>query len=955
MKKKIVVVLGMHRSGTSALANSLVRLGAYPGGNLMPGDSANPRGYWEDLNLVALNETILKRLNQRWQSIDNPLLNRCEHFLPLLEEEFLARAIQLLNEHLQAADTVLIKDPRICVLLPFWKLAFERLGVEVKYVLALRNPLNSAQSLLKRDLIELEHGVKLWAYYTLMAIAQLNAPLLISSYDSLLGHTTEELHRLALFVGSNASVSEWNPDELTYLDATLRHHHQDGQRLEGLLGKEHIVVRMYQTLLDAANTDTWMPGDEVRKLSLRFARPLAYDLGYRGSENAENYAQVFIDTGEGFSERQSQRSNFQGRYRLEISLVKQGPVDHFRLDPGLSCCLAIVHQAEFEHEGSPLPNEIIGGNYQVRLADRVFLFENDDPQIVYRLNGQPISRAVFQISVFPLDEFAHSLLNSLKMKQIEELNNALSGLGRENVELKERIRLHEATIEEWRLASEEKQLALEENRLALEKWQRLAWENKQLAEEQKLETETFTKALDERKTTHAGAKQALSRSFRRIARIVGHPRRSWRIASDKRRLKPIFDEYYYLYHNKELRRGPFDLLEHFTVAGWKEGRSPNPRIHMESLLRDNPNHLLNPLLTAKNKTIKEVIFHVGLHKTGTSSIQESLYLEKNNQLLESKGILYPRSIAANHSVTFYSLFSEYPERYHMNIKRGLSEAEIGSANREYVRDLLDELRKRKGDKLVISGEDISKLSTNGLIKLREFIHSVSSRKLNIRVVVYVRHPVKWAISAYQERIKNGETGKTAWGVIDKELNGLFQKRIQKFVDVFGPECTSVYSFEQALDHPQGIVGHFLSNLGIKGDTLERLRLIRSNESLSLIAADLISYLNDQVPLTVDGRLNPEHREQDFELLHKVRGPAFDVPTEYKERICAQASCDIRWLSERFAINYSKMEISSLPRVIVLSDEAVEDIRAASSNVSEPLKSILVEYVNQRLPGARAHS
>ncbi|MNJ70234.1 hypothetical protein D3C77_666750 [compost metagenome] len=86
----------------------------------------------------------------------------------------------------------------------------------------------------------------------------------------------------------------------------------------------------------------------------------------------------------------------------------------------------------------------------------------------------------------------------------------------------------------------------------------------------------------------------------------------------------------------------------------------------------------------------------------------------------------------------------------------------------------------------------------------------------------------------------------------------------------------------------------------------------------------------------------------------MRGPAFDVPTEYKERICAQASGDIQWLSERFAIHYSKMEISSLPPAMVLSDEAVEDIHAASSKMSEPLRSILLEYVNQRLLGAKAH-
>src|SRR5215470_10184663 len=69
MQRHLVVILGMHRSGTSALTGALAKSGATPGAHLMPPTTDNPEGYWECAPVVRLNDELLKRMGSRWDSV----------------------------------------------------------------------------------------------------------------------------------------------------------------------------------------------------------------------------------------------------------------------------------------------------------------------------------------------------------------------------------------------------------------------------------------------------------------------------------------------------------------------------------------------------------------------------------------------------------------------------------------------------------------------------------------------------------------------------------------------------------------------------------------------------------------------------------------------------------------------------------------------------------------------
>lgn len=149
MTKQLLVVLGMHRSGTSALTRGLKVLGVELGENLLAADEqVNAKGFWEDKDILSLNIDIQEALGLRWDNLKPISEEDCQRDVV---REFIPRAISLLNKKMSDQSFFGMKDPRISVVLPFWRQVFSLLGVKVHYLIASRNPLSIVNSLAKRD------------------------------------------------------------------------------------------------------------------------------------------------------------------------------------------------------------------------------------------------------------------------------------------------------------------------------------------------------------------------------------------------------------------------------------------------------------------------------------------------------------------------------------------------------------------------------------------------------------------------------------------------------------------------------------------------------------------------------------------------------------------------------------------------------------------------------------
>ena len=159
-RKKALVVLGMHRSGTSALAGLLHETGIDMGPTLMSGRAGeNDKGFWEHERIVAIPDRLPACFGSGW-SDTRPLPPdwTSTEFARQCQEEI----CQVIEEDFGSQLLWALKDPRMCRLLPLWMPVFERLEVEPLLLCIVRNPLEVAASLERLDHMSVDHALLLW-------------------------------------------------------------------------------------------------------------------------------------------------------------------------------------------------------------------------------------------------------------------------------------------------------------------------------------------------------------------------------------------------------------------------------------------------------------------------------------------------------------------------------------------------------------------------------------------------------------------------------------------------------------------------------------------------------------------------------------------------------------------------------------------------------------------------
>ena len=199
MDRNLLLVLGMHRSGTSALANGLSNLGFYTGENLLPANSANEKGYWENADIVDIHRDFLEGQGLHWAHVKNydPRI-----FYGEKAESARARLVAILNELFETSGDLLVKDPRLCRLMPLWEPVFRHFGLDPEIVLMIRHPLEVSASLLKRNELPRSVGCYLWYLYLRDSLESLKPGRhSIVFYDDLLSSPREEFGRVARQIG----------------------------------------------------------------------------------------------------------------------------------------------------------------------------------------------------------------------------------------------------------------------------------------------------------------------------------------------------------------------------------------------------------------------------------------------------------------------------------------------------------------------------------------------------------------------------------------------------------------------------------------------------------------------------------------------------------------------------------------------------------------------------------
>ena len=218
-----ILVLGMHRSGTSSLAGALVRLGGAPPARLMEADSTNERGFWESQNLADLNDEILAAAGSDWADWRRFDIERISAETRTVLR---VRASETLRAEFGSGPNPVIKDPRMCRLMDFWAPALAEMGWSTRAVIPVRSPLEVAWSLERRNSMDPGVGCLIWLRHVLDAeTATRGQPRALLDWSDFLGDARAALGRVATTLGvtwPNATDDGLEAVE-SFLSNSLRH------------------------------------------------------------------------------------------------------------------------------------------------------------------------------------------------------------------------------------------------------------------------------------------------------------------------------------------------------------------------------------------------------------------------------------------------------------------------------------------------------------------------------------------------------------------------------------------------------------------------------------------------------------------------------------------------------------------------------------------------------------
>jgi len=282
--------------------------------------------------------------------------------------------------------------------------------------------------------------------------------------------------------------------------------------------------------------------------------------------------------------------------------------------------------------------------------------------------------------------------------------------------------------------------------------------------------------------------------------------------------------------------------------------------------------------------MKKVILHIGSHKTGTSSIQSSI---KNYNFKKIKAAVFP---SINHSIPMYTIFSKNFLNYHVWKKKGYSNTQIIKKKKEFLNILNEQINDQTYDTLIISGEDISNLDQEDKILLINFF---KNNKLDLEIVYFIRNPIDFCISSYQERIKGGLN----------EIKNHFQNfsssnfnTVLPFLKNLSEDSVHIYSYDDSIKEYGDIVNAFSYYLN-----LSNLSNIRNNESLTEISLKIIYRLNN-IPFKTLGN------DKKFNARKKMRNELINYFTknDYKQ-------INKKIFTENLKINLKENEINLLKK------------------------------------------
>lgn len=323
----------------------------------------------------------------------------------------------------------------------------------------------------------------------------------------------------------------------------------------------------------------------------------------------------------------------------------------------------------------------------------------------------------------------------------------------------------------------------------------------------------------------------------------------------------------------------------------------------------------------------KLILHIGMHKTGTSTLQMALHKASKQKKIHNFNYLTVRQ--ANHSYITTAAFSSNENIPYYKFCKTINSNSNGimpkgnwdkTSAQKTIRQQIKRTIEEDKD-LVISAEDLCILTPNEVTEMKSFF--ISCGISDFKIIAYIRDPQSWAVSYAQQVLKQGL--QTIEEILQTPSIPRYKEFFQKYIDTFGIENCNFIPFDREDMINNCIISDFLinTNLLTKDEletTIDNISIPNSNESVNLVTLQAISFI---IKSKSEGlKISPGLIGTIRKNLKNLDSQGFYFPESSIKKITNQSSDDVDWMKNvQNTINpeFFDKKVQSLSEDIILKD------------------------------------
>lgn len=324
--------------------------------------------------------------------------------------------------------------------------------------------------------------------------------------------------------------------------------------------------------------------------------------------------------------------------------------------------------------------------------------------------------------------------------------------------------------------------------------------------------------------------------------------------------------------------------------------------------------------------MKQTILHIGLEKTGTTSIQ-FLLRQNREQLLKSSILVSNGSASGNN---FHLAVASYAKFRADGLTRQLSigsEVDLQKFRQATIQALAAEIKSTAPEKVILSSEHFQSrlLGTEDIALLKSLLEEAGCK--NIKVLLYLRDPLKIAMSHHGMAIKKGiHVTADFYRPEHRRISHIIEhkKTLSNWAAVFGEDNMDVRLYPEG-QSGEVLIADFLGAAGVSPDQLDLSKQELRNVNLNALALETLNRVNaksDRVRLLAEDRWLFNRLEKEF------AGRGLAPTAEVIELFAEHFALDHKQIAKRWFDSNNPLFVSSYRAEETSSDEDQAEVAAA---------------------------